>query len=78
MAAIGARLDATVAQLAIGWVLAQPGVTAAIVGSRNGRHMRENAAASDLELTEVLDELEQLIPLGPNARIKDGDGPPVE
>jgi aryl-alcohol dehydrogenase-like predicted oxidoreductase len=66
MADIGARLDATVAQLAIGWVLAQPGVSAAIVGSRDGRHMRENAAASDRDLTEVLDELERLLPLGPN------------
>jgi aryl-alcohol dehydrogenase-like predicted oxidoreductase len=64
--AIGDRLDATVAQLAIGWVLAQPGVSAAIVGSRDGRHMRENAAASDRDLTEVLDELERLLPLGPN------------
>ena len=64
--AIGDRLDATVAQLAIGWVLAQPGVSAAIVGSRDGRHMRQNAAASDRDLTEVLDELERLLPLGPN------------
>ena len=64
--AIGDRRDATVAQLAIGWVLAQPGVSAAIVGSRDGRHMRENAAASDLDLTEVLDDFEPLLWLGPN------------
>ena len=64
--AIGDRLVATVAQLAIAWVLAQPGVSAAIVGSRDGRHMQENAAASDLDLTEVLDEFERLLPLGPN------------
>jgi len=59
------HLGATVAQVAIAWVLHQPGVTAAIAGSRNGGHMRENAEAASLDLTEVLDELEQLIPLGP-------------
>ncbi len=63
---IADRLDATVAQLAIGWVLAQPGVSAAIVGSRDGRHMKENAGASDLELKGALDELERLMLLGPN------------
>jgi len=51
--ALAARLDATVAQLAIGWVLAQPGVSAAIVGSRDGGHIKENAAASELDLTDA-------------------------
>jgi len=62
---IAKKLDATVAQLAIAWVLHQPGVTAAIAGSRNGSHMEENAAAAALDLTEVLEEIERLIPLGP-------------
>ena len=62
---IAARLGATVAQVAIAWVLHQPGVTAAIAGSRNGGHMHENASAASLDLTGVLEELEQLIPLGP-------------
>ena len=35
----------TVAQLALAWVWHQPGVTAAIAGSRNARHVQENAAA---------------------------------
>ena len=39
---IAARLGATVAQIAIAWVLHQKGVTAAIAGSRDGRHMEEN------------------------------------
>jgi myo-inositol catabolism protein IolS len=63
---IADRLGATVAQVAIAWVLHQPGVAAAIAGSRNGGHMRENAEAASLDLTDVLDELEQLIPLGPS------------
>jgi myo-inositol catabolism protein IolS len=63
--AIAERLNATVAQVAIAWVLHQPGVTAAIAGSKDGLHMRENAEAADLDLGGVLDELENLIPLGP-------------
>jgi myo-inositol catabolism protein IolS len=62
---IAERLGATVAQVAIAWVLHQPGVTAAIAGSRDGRHVRENAEAAKLDLTDALDELEQLIPRGP-------------
>jgi aryl-alcohol dehydrogenase-like predicted oxidoreductase len=62
---VAARLGATTAQVAIAWVLAQPGVTAAIAGSRDGRHVDENAAAARLDLTPVLAELEELIPLGP-------------
>jgi aryl-alcohol dehydrogenase-like predicted oxidoreductase len=65
MRPIAARLGVTVAQLAIAWVLHQPGVSAAIAGSRDGRHVRENAEASSLALEGALDELEKLIPLGP-------------
>jgi aryl-alcohol dehydrogenase-like predicted oxidoreductase len=64
---IAERLQATVAQVAIAWVLHQPGVTAALAGSRSGGHMRENAGAVDLALPEdVLAALEELIPLGPS------------
>jgi aryl-alcohol dehydrogenase-like predicted oxidoreductase len=65
MRPIAERLGATVAQIAIAWVLHQSGVSAAIVGSRDGRHVSENAGASDLDLTSVIDELEELIPQGP-------------
>jgi aryl-alcohol dehydrogenase-like predicted oxidoreductase len=34
------------AQLAIAWVLAQPGVTSAICGSRNPAHIGSNSAAA--------------------------------
>lgn len=63
---IGARAGATVAQLAIAWVLQQPGVDCAIAGSRSGRHIGENAYAADLDLSALLDEIERLIPLGPS------------
>jgi myo-inositol catabolism protein IolS len=62
---IAAQLGATVAQVAIAWVLHQAGVTAALAGSRDGRHVRENAEAARLDLTGSLEELEALIPLGP-------------
>jgi myo-inositol catabolism protein IolS len=65
MRPIAERFGVTVAQLAIAWVLHQPGVVSAIAGSRNGGHVRENAEAAMLDLAATLDELEALIPLGP-------------
>ena len=62
---IAVRLGATVAQVAIAWVLHQRGVSAAIAGSRDGRHVHENAQAAELDLSAVMHDLEQLIPLGP-------------
>jgi aryl-alcohol dehydrogenase-like predicted oxidoreductase len=56
------RLGLTMGQLALAWNIAQPGVTAAIAGSRNGDHMRQNAAAGDLNLDPgVLTEIEELL-----------------
>ena len=62
---VAARLGASVAQLALAWVLHQPGVVAALAGSRDGRHVHENARAAGLDLSGSLDEIEALIPLGP-------------
>jgi aryl-alcohol dehydrogenase-like predicted oxidoreductase len=63
---IAERLDVSVPQLAIAWVLRQNGVTAALAGSLNPKHVRQNARAGELDLpANVLEELEQLIPLGP-------------
>ncbi|HEY0389627.1 MAG TPA: aldo/keto reductase [Gaiellales bacterium] len=50
MQADAERLGATVAQLALRWVIEQPGVTAAIAGSRNPEHTRANAQAGELRL----------------------------
>ncbi len=43
--------DATLARVAIAWTLAQPGITAAIVGARTPEQARENAAAADIRLS---------------------------
>jgi aryl-alcohol dehydrogenase-like predicted oxidoreductase len=47
---IASRLDATLPELAVGWTLAQAGVTGAIVGARLPRHVDGWVGASDLEL----------------------------
>jgi len=43
-------LETTTSALAVAWVLAQPGVTGAIVGARTRRHVEGWAPAADLEL----------------------------
>ena len=65
---IAEKLEASIAQVAIAWVLHQPGVTAAIAGSRNPAHARTNAEAAEIALTEeTLGELEAIVQLGPTA-----------
>jgi aryl-alcohol dehydrogenase-like predicted oxidoreductase len=52
----------TMAQLALAWNAAQPGVTSAIAGSRNASHARDNAAAGDVRLSdETLASIESLL-----------------
>ena len=59
---VAERLGITLAQLALAWNVHQPGVTAAIAGSRNPDHVRSNAAAGDVELDDAtLSELDQII-----------------
>ncbi len=54
------------AQLAIAWVLAQPGVTSAFCGSRNPAHVSGNSVAAGIELDDdALAELEAVMQLGP-------------
>ena len=48
----------TLAQLALAWVIAQPGITSAIAGARNPNQTRENAKAGDAQLTP--DELSRV------------------
>jgi aryl-alcohol dehydrogenase-like predicted oxidoreductase len=62
MIPVAERLGITLAQLALAWNIAQPGVTSAIAGSRNPAHVRANAAAGDVELDlATLAELEGLL-----------------
>ena len=68
MRPIADRLGITLAQLAIAWNVDQPGVTAAITGSRDAAHVAANAAAGDVELDAgTLEELEAVVSLGPSS-----------
>lgn len=55
---VAERLGCSLPQLALAWVFHQKGVTGAIAGSRSPGHVRENAEAGSLELTE--DDLEEI------------------
>lgn len=59
--------DATVSQVALAWVMAQPGVTSPIVGPRTMQQLEDNLAAADVELTdEDQQAIDRLIPPGQN------------
>jgi len=60
---IAARLGARASQVAIAWVLAQPGVTAAIAGSGSTTHTAENAGAAEIDVSAVMAELDSLTAL---------------
>ena len=51
--AFAARRGATVAQLAVAWVLANPAVQVAIVGARTPAHLAESLGALDLTLSQA-------------------------
>jgi aryl-alcohol dehydrogenase-like predicted oxidoreductase len=50
---VAERLGCGLAELALAWNVHQPGVTAAIAGSRNPEHVRTNAAGGDIELDDT-------------------------
>ncbi len=51
--AFAARRGATIAQLAVAWVLAHPAVQVAIVGARTPAHLAESLGALDLILSQA-------------------------
>jgi methylglyoxal reductase len=56
------RLGITLAQLALAWTVQQPGVTAAICGTRSPERARENATAAAVELSgEDLAEIDSIL-----------------
>ena len=55
---LASQISCTAAQLALAWVLAQPGITVALPGAKSPDQVRANAGASDLWVPEsVLAEL---------------------
>ena len=51
---IADKAGCTMAQLAIAWVLAQPGITSAIIGASRPEQLRETVAAADLSIDPAL------------------------
>ncbi len=51
----------SISRVALAWLLAQPGLTSAIVGTQNERHLLDNLQATELQLTqEELARLDQV------------------
>jgi aryl-alcohol dehydrogenase-like predicted oxidoreductase len=57
---VSQELDRPMSHVSLAWLLHQPAVTSVIAGARNPDQIRENALASDLQLSpEVLDRLDK-------------------
>jgi len=66
MKEIGARQNASVAQIALAWLLCQPAVTSVIIGARNNSQLRDNLGSVDIKLDDAdLQTLNQLSALTP-------------
>jgi aryl-alcohol dehydrogenase-like predicted oxidoreductase len=55
---LSAGLGVSVAQLSVAWVLANPAIASALIGSRNGQELEDNIKASELKLPK--DALEKI------------------
>lgn len=58
MAEIGKNHRVSVANVALNWVVKQPGMTSTIIGAKNLQQLNDNISAINLQLTS--DELQQL------------------
>jgi aryl-alcohol dehydrogenase-like predicted oxidoreductase len=58
LATIAKKKNASIAQVALAWVLAQPGVTSIIIGANKMSQLEDNLKAAELELSP--DEVEEL------------------
>ncbi len=52
MDAVAARREATVAQVALAWLLHQPSVTSVIIGAKNAAQLKDNLGAVDVKLDD--------------------------
>ena len=75
--ALAASKGATVAQVAIAWILAQGAHIVPIPGTRNPRRVEENVAAAELALTPAdLAQIAEILPTGGfGARYQEGQVP---
>ena len=73
---IAARVEATPAQVALAWTLAQGPHVVPIPGTRNPAHLDENMAAADVALDDATLAVLDLLPPAEGARYG-RSGPPV-
>jgi aryl-alcohol dehydrogenase-like predicted oxidoreductase len=66
MRTIAAKLETSVSQIALAWLLSRPWVTSVIIGAKTTDQLRDNLAATNVELgaedLAALDEVSQLPP----------------
>ncbi|HYA16234.1 MAG TPA: aldo/keto reductase [Bryobacteraceae bacterium] len=66
LSAVAARREATVAQVALAWLLHQPVVTSVIIGAKKQSQLKDNLGAVDVKLEpEDLDEINRVSALSP-------------
>jgi aryl-alcohol dehydrogenase-like predicted oxidoreductase len=66
MAGVGKRLNATVAQIALAWLLHQPSVTSVIIGAKKESQLKDNLGSVDVKLDDAdLKELDTVSRLTP-------------
>lgn len=59
---LAGSMDITLSQLALAWVLRQPGVSSAIIGATKPHQIQENVEAVNISLnTEVLEQIDQIM-----------------
>lgn len=66
MRTVGERHNATVAQVALAWLLHQPSVSSVIIGAKNTKQLKDNLGSVDVKLSsEDLKQLDQVSALRP-------------
>jgi len=78
LAVLAEQSGLTLIQLALGFVLAHPGVTSAIIGPRTMEQLESQLAAADVVLSaDILDRIDEIVPPGTNLNSSDrGYEPP--
>ena len=51
LAKLAAQYNVSISRISIAWVLAQKGISSAIVGTQNEKHFLDNLGAVDVELS---------------------------
>ena len=71
LATLAGKLDITLSQLALAWILRRPEITCAITGATRVEQLEENVIAADVVLTEgTLTEIETILDNDPNKRLE--------